>query len=120
MTAGQTSGNKPKSPKIVEDNVSDKANPSAIVESNILGSSIASDNKDRETDSEVAKTQTEIADVNELRIEGQTKPAKKLKTSGKCSSKKKKSTKDEKEDKSKLETWKSTRNKRKRSRKPRK
>ena len=35
LTTGQTSGNKPKSPKIVEDNVSDKANPSAVVENNI-------------------------------------------------------------------------------------
>ena len=122
LTAGQTSGSKPKSPKIVGDNVSYKVNPSSIVESNIQGSSVAPDNKDRETDSEVAKSQTGIADVNvniESRMEGQTKPAKKLKTAG-ISLSKKKSNKDEKEDKSKLETGKLTMNKQKRSRKPRK
>ena len=80
----------PKSPKIVEDNVSDKANPSAIVERNIQGSSVAPANKDRETDSEVAKAQTGLAGVNELRMEGQTKAAQKLKTSIKYLSKKKK------------------------------
>ena len=112
-TINQTSGDKPESPKIVEDNVSDKANTSVIVEKNIQGSSVISAKKDRETDSEVSKAQTRLAGVNESRMEGQTKPTKKLKTFEKYLLKKKKRNKDVKEDKSKLETRKSTRNKRK-------
>ena len=79
LTTGQTSGDKPESPKMVEDNVSDKANPSTTVESNIQGRIVASANKDREADSEVAKAQTGLAGVNvniELRTEDQTKPTK--------------------------------------------
>ena len=41
LTTDQTSGNKPKSPKIIGDNVSDNANPSTTVESNIEESSVA-------------------------------------------------------------------------------
>ena len=93
LTTGQTSGDKPKSPKIVGDNVSDKANPCAIVENSIQGGSVTSTNKDRETDSEVAKAQTGLAGINESRMEYQTKPTTKLKTSGKSLSKKKKRNK---------------------------
>ena len=97
LTTGQTSGDKPKSPKIVEENVSDIESPRTTVESNIQGNSVASASNDRETDSEVAKSQTEIADVMvniEPRMESQTKPAEKIKTLGKSSSKKKNLNKD--------------------------
>ena len=87
-----------------EENVNENANPRTTVESNNQESSVASASKDKETDSEVAKAQTGIAGVTvniEPRMESQKEPAKKIKTSGKILSKKKKSNKDEKEDKSK-------------------
>ena len=106
----------------VEDNVSDKrdADLKTTVESNIKEISVASANKNKNTDFKISKAHTDLSEVNDNAgndLGSQAKATKKPKMSGKSSSKKRKSNEDEKEDKSKFKTQRSSRNKQRRTKK---